>query len=222
VLSQPIDTDLSKEIATLMAQTNPHLQPVEAYLKDPSPANTASIVELLGLSATSTPEEIKTGCLEFITPVYEGAKAIASGISPSLKSKILGNSSEMISNYLQGEKINVERLLACFENRSQSPVVAQEITYIQNKIREEASIPDSTWIERFIYCVSGSRAMSPNFKIIVNGSSDEAVRVHTCFNTIDLPITHTASHIDDPSLSDEARFIRNLEITMSQTNYGFS
>lgn len=165
-------------------------------------------------------DQLKIICLRSIKDSqYKALAAIASGIKEPLKGKILslGNG---CSIEIQGisrptydqiiEKISVETQRISDSERVQ---LEQKVRWIKDKIKQECDLPSSIWVKRFFKCVTGQRVL-PTKKIIIVGVNDHVCRAHSCFNTLYVPFSNEAPHIEDPTLTDQQRFLANLEITM--------
>ena len=66
-------------------------------------------------------------------------------------------------------------------------------TLILNKIDES----DEKWLKDFVFSITGSYKLAINTEIKINPSFRNAFKIHTCFNTLDLPLDEINSMSDD-------------------------
>ncbi len=118
---------------------------------------------------------------------------------------------------VQGKRPTLEQLLLKISD-STDIHVQEKTVWLKNKIRKEFADPQSTWIKGFLKCVTGQTVL-PAQVIEIRGIDGNFCKAHTCFNFLDVPFGHNTPHIRDETLSNEERFIKNLELTMDQTRY---
>ena len=80
-------------------------------------------------------------------------------------------------------------------------------TLILNKIDKS----DEKWLKDFVFSITGSYELSINTKITINPSFKNAFEIHTCFNTLDLPLDEINSISDDNFLDALNIVINNYQ-----------
>ena len=96
-------------------------------------------------------------------------------------------------------------------------VVKEKVAWLKEHIRARVAAGDTEWAERFLFCVTGQRALKASTQLRVCQSHDALCRAHTCSNGLDLPATHQTPPVDVKDKRE--RFIKNLEITMAESGF---
>lgn len=165
-------------------------------------------------------DELVETCLSFTKEgSFKALSLIASGLSEPLTSAIIADP-ELAELALQGNghftKEEIFEKMTCIDAD-----IAQKFEWIKEKIAEEFEIEGSTWVQRFLFCVTGQPVL-PAGSLIFRGTTEAICIAHTCFCTIDLPRGEPSCTAADAGLSPKEKFIKNLEITMSVTDYGIT
>ncbi len=177
-------------------------------------------LSLIDEDKEATLKDLKTVCLENFYQYYDALEEIIRGLSQEFKAELIQNPHEMIEIVL-GKGPTLERILAKINNSADFRV-QQKISWIKNKIASEIVKPDSTWVKRFLKCITGQPVI-PAKEIVIRGISyGNFCRAHTCNNTLDVPFGLDTPHIRNETFSDEERFIANLELTMAHTSFEIS
>lgn len=189
------------------------------------------------LNRQLTIKEMRGACFEGlgVDIIHKTLTAISIGIRGTpLEQRLTQLSGKTVSDELQG-KIDLNGLLAKFTviGGYNGPDVVDRIDWIKAKIRHEFGQEGSDWVKRFLLAITGQAALPrgniPIQPLIYNAEYHTQVPVmcksHTCFNQLDIPVVREIPPRDEPGkapLTDEQRFIANLEMLMAQTDYGFS
>lgn len=189
-------------------------------LEAPSEEDRLQIIDYLNqihmddFSALSL-SELHDLCLShFKNNTFVALKALASGLKDPLKSNILAHGASYGSVLFGPDLPSVEQIFSKLVPAADNAELIQKVEWLKNKISHEFEIDDSSWIKRFLICVTGQPVI-PAGHISIRGIDGFVCKAHTCTNVLDVPISLDTPHIVDASLSDQERFIRNLEITMS-------
>ena len=177
---------------------------MKAYLEG------AGVASFEGIAPAQLKDELRKSCFNCLAvkEYHKPMSAILDGLSPALKSKILAQGAAMASK-LQGE-IN-HRLLDKFTLTSQSPVVAEKLAWIKEKITSELQDPEKVWIKRFLKAVT-SQSVMPTGSIVIRETSEIMCHSHTCFCQLDLPKDSTSKEL----------FFDRLELLMAEEGFGLS
>ena len=184
-------------------------------ITDPSPVQIQAFKEYLestweDVKEGITPKELRERCFQKmeVQQCHRAMSAIIRGLSAALKGKILAQGAAMASK-LQGE-IN-HRLLDKFTLTSQSPVVAEKLGWIKEKITSELEDPEKVWIKRFLKAVT-SQSVMPTASIEIRETPDIMCHSHTCFCQLDLPREPTSKEL----------FFDRLELLMAEEGFGLT
>jgi hypothetical protein len=176
-----------------------------------------------GLDGLSPPAQ-RARALQYVRglaePYVRVAQAIAKGFAPALAAQVRGRPAAEVCCALQGSPIDADDVASRFVVASAHAVVAEKVRYIKEHLRERIAAGDADWAERFLFCVTGQRALKASSTLTVCASGDALCRAHTCMNTLDLPTTHETPPLDVADRRE--RCIRNLEMTMAEAGFSMS
>ena len=152
-----------------------------------------------------------------VQPYARVAAAVAKGFSPALAAAVRTQSVEETSAALQGARIDADDIASRFVVQTPNAVVKEKVAMLKAHLRERVAAGDAAWAERFLFCVTGQRALKASTQLRVHLSPDGLCRAHTCSNVLDLPGTHQTPPLDVADKRE--RFIRNLEMTMAESGF---
>lgn len=164
-----------------------------------------------------TVKQLHDLCKAPFNGVFEAISSIVSGFSPSLREKILKNG-QAYAELLQGpDRFTKEDIFRKFSIQSQDPVLLEKVAWIREKITEESKISHSTWIKRFLSCVTAQPVL-PAVDIRIRGINGVSCIARTCLNVLELPlqdnktyIKNYLSEIKDPRMKRKLAFLESLE-----------
>ena len=221
------DKDLA--IRDIVAKGDPHIALLAEFLQTPSEEKKASVYEILRIMSDEEIEvslddiaSLQALCKGFFDAYTNAAKAVYEGLSPILKQKVVAQGSKL-SKQLQGESIDVDRLIGCILHSSyDGEKFAQRTRWLADKIRSEAQDPQLTWVKAFLFYVTGQKVMNSDFSMEVVPSRFELCCAHTCFNQIEIPMSDEAPYVDpNNELTPEERFIKSVEYAINMSGINF-
>lgn len=141
------------------------------------------------------------------------------------------------SALLQGNRLDRNKISQSIrytrghEDGETARIVEEKVGYLKAYILDARQSTEE-WLERFLFCVTGSRSLLDDIVIRIESHGGETCQARTCFYTLVVPNHHRTMYrledgelerhpeLDPSRISNYERFIRNLEITMA--DHGFS
>ena len=174
-----------------------------------------------------TPEAIKNGIQDYLIIAYRSsvlaAWHISQGIPQGQVAAIRAKSDADLSTDIQGMSFDRENIANRVVCDDPSSVVQEKAAWIKEFIMDTATDPmkDQKWVEDLLQTITGQRAVTGQTQIKIERSGDAFCHAHTCFKSIDVPEDYNdaGSPATGPVLSNKQKFLNNLLLTMSQTEF---
>jgi hypothetical protein len=171
--------------ATLLKDIFPTRSNDVNLIIEPSEENKRAWMEAIFVDEISD-EDIQELKQEFQT-YLDAASAFYSGTSRNLRAKLAKDSPKEILEAIQGKAISSDNIIRSLKIEGSDPQLLEKLEWIKEKIRSS----DDEFLTKFVFAVTGKKSISPTDCIIVKNNlitrEAETFRIHTCFNTIDLP-----------------------------------
>jgi len=142
-----------------------------------------------------------------------------------MKNVCVHNNFEAFSAQLQGPKLDRQKIadsIHTCNSPSVNSVVRQKTEILKDAILNPGATTEK-WIEDFLYCVTGWRVLVPGDVIRIDGHGGVFCVARTCFKILEIPNHFDTPPFDEPGtsnpLTNEQRFMRNLEITMAEKTF---
>lgn len=216
---EPQALNLSNEAATELAwihscvfNDSPLTEEQKQYVKD---------VLMLDVSEGNYHQALRQYLLDAYETRVKAAWHILQGMSNNDRNLFKYGYYATLSIQVQGMAFNRQNIVSRIEMNAQaqqSPVIRQKVEWLKAHILDENTPQE--WVERFLFTVTGQKALSSASKINISVANDSKCFAHTCFNRLDVPTTHTDVGSDEGSHPDNrAKFFNNLALNMSVSGY---
>ena len=193
-----------QKIADLMKECeNPYYKSLCDYVLNPTDDNKATLLinaEALEKETGNFDDFLAKEKLNILQPLEK----FIEGLSEELKAKINSSDSDRLLSDIQGAEITSESLknALTFEN-----IPERVKNLILNKINEA----DEDWLKLFVVSITGNRNLSPDTKIKIQPSHRDVFEIHTCFDSLDLPLRSIQDMSDGDFLASLDAAIQNSE-----------
>ncbi len=135
-------------------------------------------------------------------------ESFLSGASSLLQDKIKNTEPERLCLKIQGKPLTKEGLKNSFVVEPNQPEsIHRQVRWIKQLIDHK----DDEWIKRFVFAVTGMQVLFEGIKIVFQLTWRDAFELHTCFNTVDMPI-----------IRNSALFLSMLEAVIKDPKYNIA
>ncbi len=167
--------------------------------------------------------DIKTLVFSHLLDCYKkriiSAQIVARNISKNLLDDFMLTDEVSLSEKIQGQPFSRDEIVSRIFYSGQNPVIKEKITWLKEFIREK----DEEWVKSLIFTITGHRAIIASTKITLKESKDSLCRTRTCFQDIEILITHTdlgtevQQDRNAPPVDNKTKFLNML--TMNESGF---
>ncbi|MCF7853113.1 MAG: hypothetical protein K9M07_07745 [Simkaniaceae bacterium] len=199
-LHEAADDDAKeRSIAEILASIDPTFKPLRDIILDPSEEHQSAYAAAMGCTNEEALEDAKGYPATYV----EAAEAFLCGINTQLRELLISNGTEVFSTTLQGLPVSKEALLGAIQTEGDVDPIKFDW------LKEAINSSDDEWRVKFVRVITGNALLSPGLKIKVRPSSENLFEIHTCYNSLHLPII---------TMSKE-EFLAALDAALSDQRY---
>ena len=200
------DENKIKKAAIVLREKFPLLSDVILTLSAESKKEYAELM-LLDLEESS----LENAVLK-IQEYLNAAKSFYEGCEGTFQKELKEGDLASVMISLQGEEISKENLLKALQivanNSSRNmKIFLKECKWIEEKIQNSTQ----EWMIQFVKAITGKATLSPHTKIVIKESWRNVFEIHTCFNSLDLPV-----------ILEKDTFLAALDAAISGNGYNIS
>lgn len=216
------DVDFICRISKLA--TSEYLKPLISYLEgNISRDNTEQCLLIFDISNIELTDAEKQSVLvlkkqsfaflrEKVEPIIILAGEMTTMLDQNAKRWIQGEAPQNVSEIVQGKILDKEDIISRIDlppqyHTREYDIIRDKIDYLKEHIRD----PETTmkWLGDFVFFVTGQRTLVASSKIKINPVSGRGYcAAHTCFKTLDVPMTHNTPPLN--VIDHKLKFIANL------------
>ncbi len=191
------------------------------YVKDPDTLLTDNQKYILSADCLDlqNPDQVKEYIVETWKPRVNAAWMVYKGLTPTLLQTVRSLSAIDLSAQIQGNPFNRQEIAGKITTTSTEPVIQEKTQWLKELVLTE----DEEWVKQLLKYVTGNSVVTATTKIKIKPHDLPAAvlpKSHTCFNELDIPITHSTIGTDDKTITDKKTlFKKNLTYAMPQTAY---
>jgi len=126
-----------------------------------------------------------------------------------------------------GEHLNANDIINRMNIIGNNPIFLEKINFLKQRIEEYLIINEckekteqekkieeehQKWIINLLFCMTGKRGISTSTRLYFKGTNTLLCYAHTCFSSMDIPITHVGI-----GETNKDKFFQNLQILLDQT-----
>jgi hypothetical protein len=219
VITDGLERSKKEAVAGYVCHVDLIYKPFYDFIKNPSPQEAEiqyikSQLETLGEEFNEglgfDEQRLKNLCLSRFDIFYKAALALSVGLDEPLKGFIIATPIAVVSSQIQGQALDKIRFASSFIYAQTSPVIAQKISWIAQKIVDD--ITPASWCEKLLFAITGQKVMGPVLQIKVSEGSSPIPSSRTCFNQLFLDATPLS----------KKQFYKNLEMLVDTTDLGLT
>ncbi|MBS0585437.1 MAG: hypothetical protein JSR76_03940 [Verrucomicrobia bacterium] len=174
----------------------------------------------------TTTQALRREALALLTEQYRGVvtavTAVHKGLQTGRNLILASDTGRSLSERLQGEAVSPDLIIrklhkvGILDHSPESLVVGFLEAIIRDKGRRNGGI---AWLERFVYCVTGKRAMTAETKIYLQPmrTGGSIPIAHTCSSTMEIPVERARNE-----RHTRETFERALEELLALANSGYT